>query len=139
LNPRTGTWSMIRDWRDKSWINIAELSNGLDENLHQQRLTLFGPNLIEIVAKSTISLLVDEVSHVGGTSDRVLTGYLSDYPRLLCLPDCQYHPMVHRRLLLLCLLYCCHISVQHHLDLDRNQKSALSGVMRGHGSYYSRL
>jgi cation-transporting ATPase 13A3/4/5 len=64
LNPRTGTWFMIRDWRDKSWANVVELSNGLDDRVRQQRLTLFGPNLIEIVAKSTTSLLVDEVSHV---------------------------------------------------------------------------
>lgn len=55
---------MIRDWWDKSWTNVVEVSNGLDDNIRQQRLTLFGPNLIEIVAKSTSSLLVDEVSHV---------------------------------------------------------------------------
>jgi len=64
LNPRTGTWFMIRDWWNKSWTNVVEVSNGLDDNIRQQRLTLFGPNLIEIVAKSTTSLLVDEVSHV---------------------------------------------------------------------------
>lgn len=56
---------MIRDWRDKSWTNVVEVSNGLDDRLRQQRLILFGPNIIEIVAKSTISLLIDEVSHVG--------------------------------------------------------------------------
>ena len=55
---------MIRDWWDKSWTNVVEVSNGLDDNIRHQRLTLFGPNLIEIVAKSTSSLLVDEVSHV---------------------------------------------------------------------------
>jgi len=64
LNPRTGTWVMVRDWRDKSWANVVEVSKGLDDNLRQQRLTLFGPNLIEIIAKSTVNLLVDEVSHV---------------------------------------------------------------------------
>lgn len=55
---------MIRDWWDKSWTNVVEVSNGLDDNIRQQRLSLFGPNLIEIVAKSTSSLLVDEVSRV---------------------------------------------------------------------------
>lgn len=56
---------MIRDWWDKSWTNVAGVSNGLDDTTRQQRLTLFGPNLIEIVAKSTTSLLVDEVRHAG--------------------------------------------------------------------------
>ena len=64
LNPRTGTWFIIRDWRDKSWANVVELSNGLDDSVRQQRRTLFGPNVIEIIAKSTTSLLVDEVSHM---------------------------------------------------------------------------
>jgi len=55
---------MIRDWWDKSWTNVVEVSNGLDDTIRQQRHTLFGPNVIEIAAKSTTSLLVDEVSHV---------------------------------------------------------------------------
>jgi cation-transporting ATPase 13A2 len=55
---------MIRDWWDKSWTNVVEVSNGLDDNIRQQRLILFGSNVIEIAAKSTTSLLVDEVSHV---------------------------------------------------------------------------
>jgi hypothetical protein len=62
---------MIRDWRDKSWASVVEVSNGLGDNLRRQRLTLFGPNVIELVAKSTISLLVDEVSHEVGASDGV--------------------------------------------------------------------
>ena len=48
------------------------------------------------------------------------------YPPFLRLPDCQYYLMVYRRLLLLRLLHCHYLSIQYHLDLDRNQKSELS-------------
>ncbi|KAG6813565.1 hypothetical protein H0H92_009957 [Tricholoma furcatifolium] len=63
LDPRTGLFYMIRDWRDQSIDTSASVQNGLDESVRQQRLKLFGNNEIEVEAKSTISLLVDEVIH----------------------------------------------------------------------------
>ncbi|KAI0697731.1 P-type ATPase [Cerioporus squamosus] len=63
LDPRTGLFSMIRDWRDSSWINISAVQTGLQKPVLEQRATLFGPNLIDIEGKSTISLLIDEVIH----------------------------------------------------------------------------
>ncbi|KAF7321673.1 Cation-transporting ATPase [Mycena kentingensis (nom. inval.)] len=58
LDPRTGLFSMIRDWRDQSGS-----TDGVGIAIRQQRLTLFGKNEVEIEGKSTIALLVDEVIH----------------------------------------------------------------------------
>ncbi|KAG6903012.1 hypothetical protein C0995_007445 [Termitomyces sp. Mi166 len=63
LDPRTGLFYMIRDWRDPSVITLASVQSGIEESLRKQRFLLFGRNEIEIQAKSTISLLVDEVIH----------------------------------------------------------------------------
>ncbi|KAI0656621.1 P-type ATPase [Cubamyces menziesii] len=63
LDPRTGLFSMIRDWRDWTWIGVGSVQNGLRKDVHSQRIALFGPNLIDIEGKSTLSLLIDEVIH----------------------------------------------------------------------------
>ncbi|KAF5380526.1 hypothetical protein D9615_004513 [Tricholomella constricta] len=63
LDPRTGLFTIIRDWRDPSITALMSVQNGLDESIRKQRLLLFGNNEIEIEGKSTISLLVDEVVH----------------------------------------------------------------------------
>ncbi|KAL4249984.1 Cation-transporting ATPase [Abortiporus biennis] len=63
LDPRTGLFSMIRDWRDSSWTNIRAVQNGLTKSTEDQRLALFGQNVIDIEGKSTIHLLIDEVIH----------------------------------------------------------------------------
>ncbi|KAH9894751.1 Ca-transporting ATPase [Cubamyces lactineus] len=63
LDPRTGLFSMIRDWRDSSWSGIGSVQNGLRKDVQSQRIALFGPNLIDIEGKSTLSLLIDEVIH----------------------------------------------------------------------------
>ena len=51
-----------RDWRDQGWTGVGSVKDGLGGPLRQQRLTLFGPNLIDIEARPITSLLVDEVS-----------------------------------------------------------------------------
>ncbi|KAI0666684.1 Ca-transporting ATPase [Trametes maxima] len=63
LDPRTGLFSMIRDWRDTSWGGVSTVQDGLRKDVQTQRLSLFGPNLIDIEGKSTLSLLIDEVIH----------------------------------------------------------------------------
>ncbi|KAJ6499197.1 hypothetical protein C8R45DRAFT_981502 [Mycena sanguinolenta] len=63
LDPRTGLFSMIRNWRDQSWTGSQSVQNGIGTPIWQQRLTLFGRNEIDIEGKSTVSLLVDEVIH----------------------------------------------------------------------------
>ncbi|KAI9059114.1 Ca-transporting ATPase [Trametes sanguinea] len=63
LDPRTGLFSMIRDWRDSSWSGLGSVQNGLRKEVQAQRMSLFGPNLIDIEGKSTLSLLIDEIIH----------------------------------------------------------------------------
>ncbi|KIY66889.1 P-type ATPase [Cylindrobasidium torrendii FP15055 ss-10] len=63
LDPRTGLFSMVREWTDPSRGSVGQVRSGLDVALRKQRLTLFGPNAIDIEGKSTVSLLVDEVIH----------------------------------------------------------------------------
>ncbi|THH00161.1 hypothetical protein EW026_g2329 [Hermanssonia centrifuga] len=63
LDPRTGLFNIVRNWRDPSWTGIQSVSNGLTQSEEEQRLALFGPNVIDIEGKSTVSLLIDEVIH----------------------------------------------------------------------------
>ncbi|KAG5635993.1 hypothetical protein H0H81_009443 [Sphagnurus paluster] len=63
LDPRTGLFVMIRNWRDPSISALSFIQRGLDEPTRKQRLVLFGNNEIEIEGKSSVSLLVDEVIH----------------------------------------------------------------------------
>ncbi|KAI9509489.1 P-type ATPase [Russula earlei] len=63
LDPNSGLFSAVKDWRDHGWTGVASVKNGLEGPLRQQRLTLFGPNVIDVEGKSIISLLVDEVIH----------------------------------------------------------------------------
>ncbi|KAG7446211.1 uncharacterized protein BT62DRAFT_931667 [Guyanagaster necrorhizus] len=63
LDPRTGLFGVVRDWRDSSWVGVASVQNGLTDDVRKQRVTLFGPNAIDIEGKSTVALLVEEVIH----------------------------------------------------------------------------
>ncbi|CAA7259088.1 unnamed protein product [Cyclocybe aegerita] len=63
VDPRTGLFNMVRDWRDPYLASIVSAKEPLDYATREQRLTLFGKNEIDIEAKSTISLLVEEVIH----------------------------------------------------------------------------
>ncbi|EMD37542.1 hypothetical protein CERSUDRAFT_114181 [Gelatoporia subvermispora B] len=63
LDPRTGLFTMLRDWRDPSWTGLSSVRDGLSRNVEEQRRTLFGNNIIDIEGKSTLSLLVEEVIH----------------------------------------------------------------------------
>ncbi|KAH7925940.1 hypothetical protein BV22DRAFT_1112020 [Leucogyrophana mollusca] len=63
LDVQTGYFCMIRDWRDPYWTGLHSVHNGLSQPIRQQRLTLFGPNLVDIEGKSVMSLLIDEIIH----------------------------------------------------------------------------
>ncbi|BEI83020.1 hypothetical protein CcaverHIS002_0308880 [Cutaneotrichosporon cavernicola] len=63
LNPVTGKWCMIRDWRDPKWTSARAVANGLSARTRDQRRTLMGENNIDIAGKSILSLLMDEVLH----------------------------------------------------------------------------
>ncbi|EKC97467.1 cation transporting ATPase [Trichosporon asahii var. asahii CBS 8904] len=63
LDPLTGRWAMIRDWRDPKWTSARQVAQGLDSETRTQRRTLMGDNVIDIKGKSLFGLLVDEVLH----------------------------------------------------------------------------
>ncbi len=63
LQPGTGKWSMIRDWRDPRWTSVKAVGPGLAEPVREQRRILFGQNVIDIEGKSLVGLLLDEVLH----------------------------------------------------------------------------
>ncbi|KAF6760303.1 P-type ATPase [Ephemerocybe angulata] len=63
VDPRTGLFTLVRDWRDPAATTVASISQGLTSDTHQQRQLLFGKNEIEIEAKPTWTLLVEEVVH----------------------------------------------------------------------------
>ncbi len=84
-------------------------------------MTLFGPNLVDIEGKSTLSLLIDEVRVCPTLTKLVSCRVRTGHPSLLRIPDCEHRALVTRRLLLLCVLHCPHLSYQYHYYLDRNQ------------------
>jgi hypothetical protein len=132
LDPRTGLFSMVRfvfpdniifnadiltrDWRDESWTGINAVKNGLSGDVKRQRLTLFGANVIDIEGKSTISLLIDEVSDYSIELNHFSEThcYTAGHSSFLRVSDSKYHPVVSRRLLLLCVLYRVDFRYQHH-------------------------
>lgn len=50
-------------WMDKNWFSLSTASAGVDRNSHTERQDIFGQNLIEINAKTTPQLLVEEILH----------------------------------------------------------------------------
>ncbi len=62
LHPE-GEFRMVREWKDPSWTTLPALRRGLSEDGVATRKTLFGLNAIEVAAKSTVELLMDEVLH----------------------------------------------------------------------------
>ncbi|KAF8609052.1 Ca-transporting ATPase [Ceratobasidium sp. AG-I] len=63
LDPRTRKFVMLRNWRDRSWTHLPVLGAGLGASTRLQRGTAFGANEVDIEAKGTVALLVDEVLH----------------------------------------------------------------------------
>ncbi len=63
LHPPSGRFRMIKDWRDPNWLSVSAVNNGVSWDAEKDRKALFGANVIDIAAKSTWSLLVDEVLH----------------------------------------------------------------------------
>jgi cation-transporting ATPase 13A2 len=53
--------SFISFWKDPSWISTKNLKKGITRDIHNERETIFGPNIIDVQEKSTLQLLTDEV------------------------------------------------------------------------------
>jgi cation-transporting ATPase 13A2 len=62
LQPGTGKWCLIRDWRDPKWTSVKAVASGLGKDVREQRRILFGDNVIDIEGKGVVGLLLDEVS-----------------------------------------------------------------------------
>ncbi|SPO29335.1 related to YPK9 - vacuolar protein with a possible role in sequestering heavy metals [Ustilago trichophora] len=63
LHPPTGRLRMVKDWRDPLWTSLSAINDGISWDAEKDRTTVFGKNVIDIQAKSTWQLLVDEVLH----------------------------------------------------------------------------
>ena len=50
-----------REWRDPTATTVQPVQSGINDTAHRQRQSLFGKNEIEIDAKPTWTLLVEEV------------------------------------------------------------------------------
>lgn len=51
------------NWCDPAWENMHKAREGLSQETHEDRLMIFGRNVIDIKEKSTMQLLTDEVFH----------------------------------------------------------------------------
>jgi cation-transporting ATPase 13A2 len=70
LQPGTGRWCLVRDWRDPKWTSVKAVASGLNKDVREQRRILFGDNVIDIEGKGVVGLLLDEVSRDSLTSKR---------------------------------------------------------------------
>ena len=101
---------------------MGSVKNGLEGPARHQRLTLFGPNVIEIKGRSIVTLLLDEVGLAPCTYLEFNNGPEIGHPPILCLPDRQYRPLVIGRLFLLRLLYRINIRCEHRHDSYRYEE-----------------
>jgi hypothetical protein len=87
--------AFFREWTDSQWTSVNAVQKGIDDDVKEQRLTLFNKNEIDIEGKSTVSLLVEEVRwnplyHFLSEIDVCLI----DHSPLLRLSNCQLHFVV---------------------------------------------
>lgn len=112
FHPMKDRFVIGNGWKDPNWKDVRSIRAGLDGDEKTYRGLVFGKNVIDIEQKSVSQLLVDEVSSDidfgNGPSDDV-----QGYPPVLYLPDCEPHPVVAGRLLLLCRLHLYYIRLQY--------------------------
>lgn len=51
-------------WKDPTWTSVRMLRTGIDGNEKDERVRVFGTNIIDIQQKSATQLLVDEVRYM---------------------------------------------------------------------------
>lgn len=51
------------DWVDPRWVDVKTVRKGIDNDIQQDRLRVFGSNIIDINEKTTLHLLFDEILH----------------------------------------------------------------------------
>ncbi|KAG0260211.1 hypothetical protein DFQ27_003651 [Actinomortierella ambigua] len=62
-NPVARQFMMNCDWKDVDWTTTANCERGIGRETHQERLMVFGPNVIDVQEKTVGQLLVQEVLH----------------------------------------------------------------------------
>jgi len=63
FNPLGQVFMQNSHWKDSSWTNIANCERGLAREQHQERMMVFGQNMIDVEEKTVGQLLVQEVLH----------------------------------------------------------------------------
>lgn len=63
FNPLKDKFMVGNTWKDPAWTNVRAIRSGLESEEHDYREQVFGRNTIDIEAKTTMQLLVDEVFH----------------------------------------------------------------------------
>ncbi|KAI7870527.1 P-type ATPase-like protein [Spinellus fusiger] len=61
FHPILHKFLIVGFWKDHSWTVVKGLKSGLTSKKWEERLSVFGTNLIDIHEKSTLKLLTDEV------------------------------------------------------------------------------
>ncbi|KAI8989577.1 P5-type ATPase cation transporter-domain-containing protein [Pilobolus umbonatus] len=61
FHPLLNKFLIIGFWKDQSWNSLKSMKSGLSSEKYRSRLSVFGPNLINIREKPTSKLLTDEV------------------------------------------------------------------------------
>lgn len=59
----TAQSSSQREWKDVGWTSMLSLRRGVPQQDAQTRTSFFGPNAINIEARSAFQILIDEVLH----------------------------------------------------------------------------
>lgn len=62
FHPLKDKFALGTGWKDPDWTDVRLVRAGLDSDEKSMRETIFGGNLIDIKQKSTVQLLIDEVS-----------------------------------------------------------------------------
>ena len=62
-HPVQDKFMLNNTWKDPTWTNTRSLRMGLDGDEKSFRQTVFGNNVIDIEAKTTMQILVDEAFH----------------------------------------------------------------------------
>lgn len=61
FHPKLHKFLIVGFWKDTAWTTSKNFKTGLTSEKYHTRLSVFGPNLINIREKPTMKLLTDEV------------------------------------------------------------------------------
>ncbi|KAG0036369.1 hypothetical protein BGZ82_004307 [Podila clonocystis] len=63
FNPLEQAFMQNAHWKDSAWTSISNCERGLAREQHQERMMVFGQNVIDVEEKTVGQLLVQEVLH----------------------------------------------------------------------------